>query len=174
VHRASIGSGDRVAVIGVGMIGLLVMQVLKAKGASEIVAVDIDPVKLERAAGLGADRTASSAAGMDLDAAIEAVGVPETVEMAVMSVRKGGSVVLVGNLSPGVEIPLQAIVTRELTLFGSCASQGDYGESLDLIASGRVRVDSMISASVPLENAAEAFDRLYRGEAGLMKVLVCP
>ncbi|CAN5450552.1 galactitol-1-phosphate 5-dehydrogenase [soil metagenome] len=174
VHRAGIGPGSRVAVIGVGMIGLLVVQVLKAKGAGEVIAVDIDPAKLELALALGADRTAASSAGMELDAAIEAVGVASTVEMAIRSVRKGGSVGLVGNLSPSVEIPLQAVVTRELTLSGSCASQGDYGESLDLIASGRVRVDPLISERVPLEGAAEAFARLYRGEKGLMKVMVCP
>ncbi|RYI33147.1 MAG: galactitol-1-phosphate 5-dehydrogenase [Acetobacteraceae bacterium] len=172
-RRAGVGPGDRVAVIGAGMIGLLVVQVLKARGA-EVVAVDIDPRKREIAADLGADQTAESVAGLDLDAAIEAVGIPATVEMAIASVRKGGKVVLVGNLSPRVEIPLQAVVTRELTLYGSCASQGDYPESLDLIASGRVRVDGMISMTVPLEEAAEAFDRLSRGEPGLMKVMVCP
>jgi L-iditol 2-dehydrogenase len=174
VKRMGIQTGDRVAVIGAGMIGLLVLQVLKEAGAGEVIAVDIDPAKLAMAKELGADQTTDASAGMELDAAVEAVGLSQTVEMAILSVRKGGKVSLVGNLSPTVQIPLQAVVTRELTLFGSCASQNDYDESLRLIASGAVRVDPIISASIPLERAAEYFDRLHRREAGLMKVMVCP
>jgi L-iditol 2-dehydrogenase len=173
-HRAGVKPGDRVAVVGAGMIGLLVVQVLKAKGAAEVIAVDIDPKKLEMATALGADRTSDSTAGMELDAAIEAVGITQTVEMAIRSVRKGGSVSLVGNLSPQVEVPLQVVVTRELSVYGSCASQGDYPESLDLIASGAVQVAPMISAQITLEEAPEYFERLYRHEPGLMKVMVCP
>jgi L-iditol 2-dehydrogenase len=174
VDRAQIKAGDRVAAIGVGMIGLLVVQVLKAKGAGEVIAVDIDPRKRKMALDHGADREETSTAGMELDAAVEAVGITETVEMAIRSVRKGGNVSLVGNFSPQVQIPLQAVVTRELSVYGSCASQGDYEESLAMIADGRVRVDSMLSAQIPLERAAEYFDRLYRHEEGLMKVVVCP
>jgi L-iditol 2-dehydrogenase len=174
VKRAGVGPGDRVAVVGVGMIGVLVVQVLKAMGVSEIVAVDIDPHKLESAAKLGATSTATSSAGMELDAAIEAVGVTETVEMAIRSVRKGGSVSLVGNFSPSVQIPLQVAVTREISIYGSCASQGDYEESLQLIASGAVQVEPIISARIGLESAPEYFDRLHRKEAGLNKVVVCP
>jgi len=173
VSRASIQPGDRVAVIGAGMIGLLVVQVLKAKGAW-VVAVDIDPGKLALASELGADSTAESSAGMELDAAIEAVGITQTVEMAMRSVRKGGRVSLVGNLAPNVNLPLQVVVTRELSVYGSCASQGDYEESLELIASGAVKVTPMISSSIELESAAEYFERLHAKEPGLMKVMVCP
>jgi L-iditol 2-dehydrogenase len=174
VRRTKLQRGERVTVIGAGMIGLLVVQVLKAYGAGEIIAVDVDPLKLELAKKLGADRVASSTAGMDLDVAIEAVGITPTVDMAIRSVRKGGKVSLVGNLSPTVEFPLQTVVTREITVFGSCASQGDYEESLELIASGRVNVDDMISKRIPLEQAAEYFQRLHDKEPGLMKVMVCP
>lgn len=174
VHRAGLAPGARVAVVGAGMIGLLVVQVLKARGASEVIAIDIDPRKREMAAAHGADQTGETSAGMELDAAIEAVGITATVDMAIQSVRKGGSVVLVGNLAPKVEVPLQAIVTRELSVYGSCASQGDYPESLALIARGMVRVDAMISAKITLEEAPEYFARLHRGEPGLMKVIVCP
>ncbi|WP_025225454.1 galactitol-1-phosphate 5-dehydrogenase [Fimbriimonas ginsengisoli] len=174
VHRARVQVGERVVVVGVGMIGLLVVQVLKAKGAGEIVAVDIDARKLELAIALGADSAQGSSIGMELDAAIEAVGITATVDMAIRSVRKGGNVSLVGNLSPKVEIPLQVAVTRELSIYGCCASQGDYEESLSLIASGAVKVDSMISARISLDQAPEYFDRLHRQEPGLMKVMVCP
>lgn len=174
VMRAGVQSNDRVVVIGAGMIGLLVVQVLKARGVAGITAIDIDPAKRRLATELGADRTAESSAGMDLDVAIDAVGITETVDMALRSVRKGGRVSLIGNFSPTVEWPLQVAVTRELSVFGSCASQGDYEESLELIASGSVEVETMISARIGLEDAAGYFDRLHARESGLMKVMVCP
>jgi L-iditol 2-dehydrogenase len=174
VTRSGMQPADRVAVIGAGMIGLLIIQVLRAKGAAEIVVVDIDAEKLKLAKELGATDTRSTTADLGLDIAIEAVGISETVEMAIRSVRKGGAVALVGNISPQVNIPLQAVVTRELSLYGCCASQGDYPESLDLIATRAVNVDPLISARISLEQTPEYFRRLYEREPGLMKVLVCP
>jgi L-iditol 2-dehydrogenase len=173
VDRARVKSGDRVAVIGAGMIGLLVVQVLKATGAW-VTAIDVDPAKRETARTLGADEVGTDCAGMELDAAVEAVGITPTVDMAIRSVRKGGHVSLVGNLAPQVEIPLQVVVTRELSVNGSCASQNDYERALTHLNDGTVRVDATISAQVPLEEAAAMFDRLYRREPGLMKVMVCP
>jgi L-iditol 2-dehydrogenase len=83
-------------------------------------------------------------------------------------------VTLVGNLKPEVTLPLQAVVTRELNLIGSCASAGDYPACLDLIASGRINVTEFISATPPLAEGAAWFERLYTGEKGLMKVLLKP
>ena len=88
--------------------------------------------------------------------------------------RDGGKIGLVGNLSPTIELPLQAVVTRQLTIHGSCASAGEYPACLDMIASGRVKVDDMMSAVVSLEEAASWFERLHKGEPGLMKVIVRP
>ena len=89
-------------------------------------------------------------------------------------VRKGGSVTLVGNLAPKVGLPLQAVVTRELTLIGTCASAGEYPASLELIANGQVDVSAIISATAPLEEGAQWFERLYAREKGLLKVLLKP
>jgi L-iditol 2-dehydrogenase len=80
----------------------------------------------------------------------------------------------VGNLAPKVEFALQYAVTREIALLGSCASRGEYAGSLNLIARGRVKVDSLISARAPLSDGATWFDRLYRREAGLLKVVLQP
>jgi len=173
VKLLNMKKGDRVAVVGCGMIGFLIVQVLKAKGAGEVIAVDIDPKKQELAKTVGADRGCKSSAGMELDCAIEAVGITATVDIAVRSVRKGGTVSLVGNMSPSVELPLQVVVQRELAVHGSCGSQLDYPESIELIASGAVNVDPMITARISLEQTKEYFDRLYKQEAGLMKVIVC-
>ena len=174
IARAEVKPEDRVVVIGAGMIGMLVIQVLKAKGVCDVMAVDIDPLKRQKAAELGADSVAESSTDLELDVAIEAVGIQPTVEMACRSVRKGGRVSLVGNLAPNVSVPLQVIVTRELTLYGSCGSVGNYEESLRLIADGSVRVDPMITGRISLEQAPDYFERLHRAEPGLIKVMVCP
>ena len=81
---------------------------------------------------------------------------------------------LVGNLKPQVDLPLQAAVTRQLTLIGTCASCGEYPICLDLIARGKIDVRSCISATPPLEEGPLWFNRLYSGEKGLMKVVLLP
>ncbi len=186
VERVPIHLNDTAVVVGTGMIGLLVVQVLRAAGCGRILAVDIDSSRLELACRLGADEGFSPVRtdvvaevlrrtdGRGADVVIEAVGAPATVEMAIGSVRKGGSVGLVGNLTPEVQLPLQVVVTREITLFGSCASSGEYPACLDLIARGTIQVEPLISAVAPLEEAPEWFHRLYRGKAGAMKVIVAP
>ena len=166
---------DRIVVIGCGMIGLLTLQVLRARGCRNLVAVDLDARRRDLAAGLGAGTVlADIAAIADADHAFEVVGHPQTVAGAVRSVRKGGAVTLVGNLSPEVPLPLQAVVSREITLYGSCASSGEYPEAIRLMASGDVNVGPLISARAPLDEGQQWFDRLHRADEGLMKVVLVP
>jgi L-iditol 2-dehydrogenase len=179
-------SKDAVAVIGSGMIGLLIVQVLRQYGCRQILAVDVDDSRLELARQLGAtdvinsrnddavSAIINSTNGRGASAAWEAVGATATVTSAVHSVRKGGHVVLVGNISPTVELPLQAVVTRELTLHGSCASSGEYPECIRLMATGAVDVRPLISAKATLEEAPSWFERLYNREPNLMKVVLHP
>ena len=177
---------DSAVVVGCGMIGLFVIQALHIKGCGRIIAIDLDRSHLDMALKLGADfaikpdegetieKVKDLTHGRGADMAFEVVGIVPTVNLAIHAVRKGGKVGLVGNLSSKVELPLQAVVTRQLTLYGSCASAGEYPACLDMIASGRVKVDEMMSAVVPLSDAASWFDRLHKGEPGLMKVIVKP
>lgn len=177
---------DDVVVIGAGMIGLLVVQALKHFGCRRLIAVDIDDRRLELAKQFGATDSINVNNGdvptavLELtgnrgaEAAWEAVGAASTVQAAISSVRKGGAVTLVGNVSPTVELPLQMVVTRELTLYGSCASSGEYPECISLMANGEVDVAPLISATVSLEDAPQWFERLYAREQGLMKVVVKP
>jgi L-iditol 2-dehydrogenase len=81
---------------------------------------------------------------------------------------------LVGNVAPKIEFPLQVAVTRELTIRGSCASRGEYPACLELLASGGLSAAPLISATAPLEEGAQWFDRLYRKEPGLLKVVLTP
>jgi len=81
---------------------------------------------------------------------------------------------MVGNLAAETSFPLQAAVTRELSLYGSCSSQGEYPACLDMIARGAVDVRALISAVAPLAEGASWFERLYNREPGLMKVVLEP
>ncbi len=111
---------------------------------------------------------------MGADRAFEAVGLAATVELAIRCVRKGANVTLVGNVAPKVDLPLQAVVTRELDLQGSCASAGEYPACLDLMARGAIDPKPLLSAVAPLADGAAWFDRLYRKEPGLLKVVLKP
>jgi L-iditol 2-dehydrogenase len=188
VHAASrtpLSLNDAALVVGAGSIGLLAVQVLKSCGCSPVIAADLDGERLERARRLGAD-VAIDSGKTDLgeevrrhvkrgvDIAVEAVGIGDSVQSAVAALRKGGALTLVGNLSPRVEVPLQRIVTGEISVHGSCASRGEYPACLDLIARGAVDVDSLISAVAPLREGALWFERLYKGERGLIKVILTP
>lgn len=88
--------------------------------------------------------------------------------------ERGGTVTLVGNLSPQIEFPLQSVVTRQITIQGSCANSGEYSAVLDLMAGGKICVDDMVSAEAPLAEGADWFHRLYNKEKGLIKVILKP
>jgi L-iditol 2-dehydrogenase len=172
-------------VVGAGTIGLLVIQALRAAGAQRVVAVDVDEGKLALARKLGAE-VALNPTGVDVpaevrrlteggaDVAVECVGATEPIKTAVACVRKGGSVVLVGNVSPAIQLPLQAVVTGELTLLGTCASNGEYPRAIELLRTGAIDVRPLITLVAPLEDGPGMFDRLYAREPGLMKVILQP
>ena len=102
------------------------------------------------------------------------MGAAEPITTAIEGVRKGGAVTLVGNVSPKIELPLQSVVSRQIRLQGSCASNGEYPACIEMMSRGAITVDTLISAVAPLEEGASWFDRLYRHEAGLMKVILQP
>ena len=177
---------DTAVVVGSGMIGLLIVQVLKAKGSRNIIAVDLDPHKLTLAQRMGATRTLNAheedvatavrsvTGGRGADVSFEVVGHGDTVVSAIRSLRKGGTVVLVGNLSPNVELPLQEVVSREISVLGSCASSGEIPECIDLLTRGAVDVEPIISLKASLDEGPELFARLYGGDRTLMKVIIQP
>jgi 2-desacetyl-2-hydroxyethyl bacteriochlorophyllide A dehydrogenase len=178
--------GESCLIAGAGMIGLCLIQAATAAGASPVIALDISDQRLKLAIGMGAGTainplSADAAAiipeltsGRGVDVAIEAVGIAATVNAAIDLTRKGGRVILVGNLSASVDFPLQKVVTREISLKGSCAIRGEYETALKLISSGKIKVDPLISAVAPLSEGAEWFMRLYNKEPGLNKVILVP
>jgi L-iditol 2-dehydrogenase len=186
VDRSRIALGATAVVIGAGMIGLAVIQALRLAGCGRIFAADLDERRLELARQLGADETCNpqngdlatavkqATDGRGADVAVEAVGATAPVNLAVNCLRKGGTLTLIGNVAPKIEFPLQLAVTRELTVLGSCASRGDYPACISMMSRGLVQVAPLISASAPLAEGPQWFDRLYRQEPGLMKVLLKP
>ena len=186
VSLAEITEDTTTLVLGAGMIGLLVLQVLKEAKCPRVYVVDIDDTRLRMARDLGATATINAktadtnaelqrlTSGEGVDLALEAVGSTPTVKTAIESVRKGGTVVLIGNVAPTIEFPLQVVVSRELTLRGSAASSGEYPQCIDLLQRRAVKVDSLISAVAPLEQGPEWFGRLHAREPNLMKVVLAP
>ena len=189
VHAAKITEirqGSSVAVIGAGMIGVLAVQAFRQYGCEKVFAVDLEQTKLDVARLLGADETFlatdpdlahklnQSAGGQGIDIVVDAVGTQSSIATAINVVRRGGTVTLIGNLAPKVEIPLQSVVTRQLRLLGSCASAGEYRECIELVANGSINVDPLVSAVVPLSEGPAWFERLYNREHGLMKVILQP
>ncbi len=188
VQRIKSAKKDTAVVIGSGMIGLLVVQALKWAGARQIIAVDLADNRLALAKQLGATHTLNSGKvdvtaevlkltdGLGADVALEVVGLTATVNLAIGVLKRGGSCVLVGNLSPKTQdFPLQAVVTKEITLTGTCGSAGEYPLCLDLIAKGVINVKPMIEAVVPLSEGAVWFDKLSAKDGGkYMKVILTP
>jgi L-iditol 2-dehydrogenase len=112
--------------------------------------------------------------GIGVDLVVEAVGKTESISTAIDSVRKGGTVVLVGNITPEIKLPLQKVVSRQLRLQGSCASAGEYPRAIELMSKGEIRVEPLITAVAPLADGPQWFERLYAREPNLMKVVLTP
>lgn len=185
-NRTPVTLGDTAVVVGSGMIGLLVVQTIRLSGCSRVIAVDLEDNKLDLAKQFGADvglnpkkcdviqEVMKMTGGRGADAAIEVVGASATVNTAIDVTRRGGSICLVGNLSPKVEMPLQKLVTRELSVYGSCASNGEIPQCIDLLSRGAIQVQPLITALAKLEDGPAWFKRLYEGEPGAMKVVLQP
>jgi L-iditol 2-dehydrogenase len=186
VRLSELKGGETALVVGAGMIGLLTLQAARAGGASHVIVADIDATRLKLAKEMGADHTLQLSgseliaeimrltANQGVDVALEAVGRNETVSVAIDSVRKGGTVTLIGNISPEVALPLQKVVTRQLRLQGTAASAGEYTQAIELMMNGKIKVKPLITAVAPLGDGPQWFERLYAREPNLMKVVLSP
>jgi L-iditol 2-dehydrogenase len=185
VSLVSVPPDSTALVVGAGTIGLLVQQALRAAGCARVFVTDVDDARLRRSRELGATAAVTAGEGFNdqlleltngtgVDIAVEAVGNNEAVNTSIASVRKGGSVVLIGNVSAQVTLPLQKVVTRQIRLQGSCASAGEYLRAIELLSTGAIRVKPLITAVAPLEEGPQWFERLYRREPNLMKVVLTP
>ena len=182
MNTGQVSRGDSVAVFGCGGVGDAAIEGSRLAGAHTIIAVDIDPTKLEWAKKFGATHVIDSSKvdpvdaireitdGNGVDVAIEAIGLPVTYEQAFYSRDLAGTVVLVGVPNPEmkIELPMIEIFGRGGTLksswYGDCLPSRDFPMLIDLYLQGRLELDLFVSETISLNEVEEAFHKMERGE----------
>lgn len=175
-RRARVRPGEFAAVVGCGGVGLNLVQCAVAAGG-RVIALDRNPARLAVAAELGAERWFNPAeldrperavrdwTGGGVHVAFEAVGGPDTLRLAFDLLRKGGRLCVVGYSAAPVSLPAARIMFYELDIVGSLGcGAGTYPELIGLVRQGRIRLEPIVSGTLPLERIGEGFDRLRRGE----------
>jgi L-iditol 2-dehydrogenase len=181
---------QKVAVIGAGPIGLLTMLAARLKGAGTVIVVDRSEHRLELAEELGADAvinvgpeeapgdTAAAIremTGGGVDVAFEAVGITATVQQSVDATRNGGNITWIGNNARTVEVDMQSIVTREMSVRGSYGfDETDFAAAIEVLASGRLNVDPLVERVAPLEDGPDIFRSLAAGACEQVKIILKP
>jgi L-iditol 2-dehydrogenase len=185
-NRAPISTNDTVVVIGAGTIGLFILQASRLKGAGRVFVSDINEFRLDAAMKLSADEVINpvksnltetifrKTKNKGADVTFEAVGYAKTFQDAISVTKMGGHLIAVGNVEKTAEFNLQELVARELTFRGSYASSGEFRDCIELVASGKINVEPLISDVLPLEDGPRAFDRLLKAEENLLKIVLEP
>jgi (R,R)-butanediol dehydrogenase/meso-butanediol dehydrogenase/diacetyl reductase len=186
-RRARLRGGERVVLVGAGAIGLLLLQVLGAKGAGWVGVVEPREDRRRLAETLGADAVIDPAAEDPARAvarltaderaavAFECVGSPAAFATAVRAAGKGGRIVLVGLVTETVQTNLLGLLAHEKEIVGSSAYVDEFPEAIRLLAEGRVRVGPIVTTRVPLEDAvSRGLDALVRREEGHVKIMIEP
>lgn len=185
VSQAMPLKGQTVMIIGSGPIGLLIMMIARHMGAGKIIISDIVENRLKLALELGADFVVNALKG-DLgeqlkqhigrdkvDITIEAVGISPTVQQSVNYLKNKGTTVWVGNADKMVQVGMQEIVTRELTVKGNYIyTVKDFIDAMHLMADGKFDMSKVISATIPLAKADDMFQTLTGGPNDMIKVIV--
>jgi len=182
-NRGQVRGGDWVVVFGCGGIGLNIVQVATAFGAS-VIAVDIRDDKLEAAKSLGAraglnpqkferiDKEVRKLTGGGAQVGFEAIGNPNTIASAFGCVRNGGRMVVVGYTHKDVSLNAGRIMYREMEVVGSLGCRPvDYPPLIEMVAAGRIKVKELVTQKFPLDKLNDAFDKLRVGE-GLRSVVI--
>jgi L-iditol 2-dehydrogenase len=175
-QKAGTGPGSRVLIAGAGPIGVVAAQVAKAFGASEIIVSDIVPLRREQALRFGATRVidpaAESVEGLEVDAFIDASGAARAVQAGILAVKPAGRVVLVGMGKPDLELPVGRIQNRELVVTGVFRYANTWPLAIDLIASGKVDLDALVTGRFGLDRVEEALATAT--DAATLKNIVTP
>ncbi len=182
VNTGGVGRGDTVAVIGCGGVGDAAIAAAALAGARRIIAVDIDPRKLEWARGFGATDTVNAGDtdpveairaltdGFGADVVIEAVGRPETYRQAFHARDHAGTLVQVGVPDPSMRVDLALIDlfgrggALKSSWYGDCLPSRDFPMLIDLYLRGKLDLDGFVSESIGIDDVEEAFAKMSRGE----------
>ena len=176
-----IKKSKNIIVIGAGTIGLLALILLKYRGAENVIVSDATPSRLEKARELGASHTINpremdfekavleATGGKLCDISIEAVGITPTAENSLDALRIGGSAIWIGNAQKIIQIDMQKVVTRELSIRGNYVySYKEFGECVRLIESGKVKLEPLMTNRYRLEDGVQAFKDLESNKDGRM------
>ena len=179
-HGADLRGGERIAVVAVGGVGINIIQIARAFGASQIIAVDVRDDKLDAARVLGATHVVNSTSvdavarvrelteGRGVDIAFEVLGLPQTFTQSVEMIRDGGRMVAVG-IAPGktaASVEITRLVRRELRIIGSygARTRSDMPDIVRLAAAGIFRPEAMVTQRFALKDADAAYQALARGD----------
>ncbi|HJR81949.1 MAG TPA: zinc-dependent alcohol dehydrogenase family protein [Anaerolineales bacterium] len=179
VQRANIGLADHVAIFGAGPIGNLMIQMARIQGAARITVLEINPGRADLARQLGADQVVNSFDELQpdtYDIVIDATGAIPVMNRTIDFVRKGGTVLLFGVPPSGRNLELEGfkIFQKGLTVLSSFTSVRNSFQAVDLLRSGQVRVDSLISHRLPLEEMPHALELIESRDPAVKKVIVQP
>lgn len=170
---------DKVAILGAGPIGILLLQGVHLRGASQVTVVDKNAARLKFAGEMGADRTLSSLEALKTDGydtVIDATGAIPVMQRAIDFARPGGKVLLFGVPPSGKDLCVEAfkIFQKGLTLLSSFTSVRNSYQAIDLLRSGRIRVDTLVSHHLPLEEFQRGIEIIEGGLEGVKKVQILP
>jgi L-iditol 2-dehydrogenase len=175
-QKAETGPGSRILIAGAGPIGIVVAQVARAFGASEIIITDLAAERREIATRFGATRVIDPAVedveGLEVDAFIDASGAAPAVRAGIMAVKPAGRIVLVGMGADDATLPVSRIQARELTLTGVFRYANTWPLAIDLVASGRVDLDSLVTGRFGLDQVEDALRAAT--DPRTLKALVLP
>ncbi len=189
INTGGVGRGMSVAVIGCGGVGTAAVVGARLAGASRVIAVDLDPQKLEWARNLGATHTVNSSErdaveaiqeltdGFGADVVIDAVGRPETWKQAFYARDLAGTVVLVGVPTPDMKVPDLPLIdvfgrggALKSSWYGDCLPSRDFPMLVDLYQQGRLDLDAFVTEEIGLDDVEAAFDKLHHG--GVLRSVV--
>ena len=188
IDQAKVRTGDTVAIVGAGPIGLILLQLVKLAGASMVIQTDMEDARLKLARDLGADHTINVAeedpveaikrltGGYGVDVAIEAVGSPKAITQAMKATRRGGRLNIFG-VSPEDavwEVKPFELYEKELTITTSYRSPFTFQRAVKIALSGKVKLKPLISHIFRLEEIHRAFEVAEKRLEGAVKVLVKP
>jgi L-iditol 2-dehydrogenase len=175
-QRAEVMPGSRVLIAGAGPIGAIVAQVARAFGASDVIVSDLDSDRLDFVLSHGAtsvfDPRDESVLGLEVDAFIDASGVAQAVRSGILAVRPAGRVILVGLGNDELSLPVSYIQNREIWLSGVFRYANTWPLAIDLVASGRVDLDVLVTGRFSLSETEAALNAAKR--PGQMKAIVYP
>ncbi len=179
IESVGIRMGDRVAVIGTGPIGMLLIRSSRAWGAARFTVADLSRERLEAARRDGVEEAVTDVASLkadQFDVVIDATGAPAMLSQAIRLARPGGRILMFGVSPQGKTAAIEPfqVFRKGLSIFASYTSRRNSLQALTLIGTGRVRVDDLVSHRVALEGFEEGIHRIENRAENAMKVMVFP